>query len=108
MTDTAAAPAAPLDNSPALGSTKLDLDRLLQAVQLLGSSEDRAKLDSADAKKWDGDTPISFQVLKSGATELTQVWTKWARNAGGGAALLSIIAGGIGGVFQGNFVPAGL
>jgi hypothetical protein len=49
----------------------------------------------ATHKKWDGDTPVSFQVIKSGATELTQAWTKWARNTGGAAALLSVISGGI-------------
>src|SRR5262249_29243816 len=56
-------------------------------------------------KRWDGETPGSLQVIKSGATALTQAWTKWARKAGGAAAALSIISGGIGAFIRNLNVP---
>jgi hypothetical protein len=97
MTDT--------DTSPVLGTTKGDLEKLLEHVQLLGTDEDRQKLDERETKKWDGETPLSFQVIKSGATQVTRTWTKWARNAGGTVALLSVIGGGVGSLVEGLDVP---
>jgi hypothetical protein len=82
------------DTSPVLGTTKGDLEKLLEHVQLLGTDEDRQKLNGKEVKKWDGETPLSFQIIKSGATQVTRTWTKWARNAGGTVGLLSVIGGG--------------
>jgi hypothetical protein len=91
--------------SPAPGRTTEDLGELLRTIQLLGNDADRDKLNDENVKKWDGETPVSLQVIKSGTVELTKQWTKWARTVGGGAAALSLVAGGIGGFVRGLNVP---
>ncbi|MFL6142012.1 MAG: hypothetical protein ACJ72N_09140 [Labedaea sp.] len=92
-------------DSPALPRTPEELGELLRKIQLLGNDTDRAKLTDENVKKWDGDTPVSLQVIKSGTVELTKQWTKWARTIGGGAAALSVVAGAIGGFVRGLEVP---
>jgi hypothetical protein len=93
------------EDSPQLGITTGDLEKLLERIQLLGNDGDRRKLGEAGTQKWDDDTPLSFQVIKSGATQVTQTWTKLARNVGGAAALLSVIGGGVAGLIGELSVP---
>ena len=92
-------------DSPAVERTTEDLGELLRKIQLLGNDADRDKLTDENVKKWDGETPVSLQVIKSGTVELTKQWTKWARTIGGSAAALSVIAGAIGGFVRGLDVP---
>ncbi len=91
--------------SPVLETPNGDLEKLLERVQLLGTDDDRKTLTDPKVTKWDGDTPLSFQVIKSGAMQVTQTWTKLARNVGGVAALLAVIGGAVGGFFKQFDVP---
>ncbi|CAL9441217.1 hypothetical protein SUDANB95_02236 [Actinosynnema sp. ALI-1.44] len=72
---------------------------LLVDTQFLGTHEERVNLKPG--APWDAETPVSFQVIKSGATAIATNSTKWARNAGGPVALLSVIAGGATAFFDG-------
>ncbi len=91
--------------SPALGKTTKDLTTLLEELQLVGLKEDIARLPDDSAKAWADHTPESLQVIKSGATAFTKSWTNYANRAGGTAAALSLVAGGITGFFQKLAVP---
>jgi hypothetical protein len=77
------------DDRPLVGERRQELLDLAQKLQFMGSDSDRAALEkkaSDEAMKWDEATPVSFQVLKSGATAIAVQWTKQAKKYGGGAA----------------------
>lgn len=76
-------------------TAEIGLAKLLTSLQFLATDSAR---DVAVAQKWDGDTPASMQVIKSGTLEITKRWTKLVSNAGGGATVLATVAAVVSGV----------
>lgn len=66
------------------------LDELLQGLALLGTDTDR---NEAANLGWNGRTPDSMQVIKSGATGVSRWWSKTIAAAGGLVGAATTITG---------------
>jgi hypothetical protein len=72
---------------------QIGLSDILIGLQLLATDEAREK--AASTVDWDGSTPGSVQVIKSGALSITKWWTKVCAGVGGITGVLALIAGTI-------------
>ncbi len=68
------------------------LNTMLQALQLLGTDQDRV---IAAGSTWKDDTPASLQVIKSGTLGLTKAATKYVAGFGGVVGLLAAVGGAL-------------
>jgi hypothetical protein len=70
----------------------MGLAEVLTALQLLATDDDRETAAADErSRKWNGETPASLQVIKSGALAITRTGTKAVAGVGGATAALSAI-----------------
>lgn len=77
-------------------SSTMGLAQVLTALQLLATDDDRETAATDETtKKWNGETPASLQVIKSGALSITRTGTRVVASAGGATAALSAVLAGV-------------